>query len=708
MTHPADHIYRFSDLRHWGRGYAVGLELSGNGNLSTPVPKAANLVHPVSPGTRLILLSRDLCGRLIWLQSDGAVRVLDDGKALQIAKISAELATEATRLIWGQEIAWIVSGGKLVRLDARTGDRMGIFNRDGWSAEDAVIDRCDGVIVAETRPGAGVVLRQVLPDGSARTLQVLNDLKKLAAMSRWGTNGDLLLVSQDQSVWSVLKVAQTSGKTEADGLVKSSLTLVLDKQSIPSRAVAMDAPKRQIFITPDKAGIFSIANGLVEPVQRFKPVSGMGALEDISWSGDALYVATARGVYALDADEENGPALTATYITPALHSPSGMRSGWQRADVRTVLPKAARVTIRSQSIADPDAFNKALRETPTAEFLDTGWNEQKASTHFGAGASEMLRHYLGDQTAEWLALRIDISTSVCSPPVLITALDVLYPNRSLIEDLPAIYRTRDGSEAQLRRMLAPFQALADEIDDLIGERLRKLDPEKTDDLWAGFLLGWLGHRRFARLPGPQRRALLKVLPEALQWRGTLGGLARVLDVLAPEGFAIEDAALGPDVWVLPNPVDPAGARLGSETRVVKGMSDGLRLGCDTLGDGHLGRICLDPLEAAKTCSGEVTIRIFGGDSAKARISPFTDRIIRDFLPAHTKARFVFGAHEPPETLGRSRPTNGTESDDHLMTLDLGRDRRIGAWRLPDGRARIVHDEPQDLKSAVLDGTFVLG
>jgi phage tail-like protein len=440
-------------------------------------------------------------------------------------------------------------------------------------------------------------------------------------------------------------------------------------------------------------------------------VPGMGRIVDLLWANGLLHAATVRGVFMIEELAGAGPSLSAAYFSPALHSPPGARSGWLRADLWATLPPGTNITIRSRSFESTGAvegYKKALRIGPGEPMLREGWDDSTPSTHFGTGKEAPLRHYLGDETAEYLALRVDISSPACAPPVRLRSMDVLYPNRSLIEDLPAIYSTGQRSEQQFRRMLSPFQALADEIDDLIGDSIRRVDPEKTDDLWTGFLLSWLGHAGFTRLEAGTRRRLLTALPEILRLRGTLAGLARVMDVMAPEGYSIEDAALGPDVWILPGREDPAGARLGRDTRAAAHAPEPLVLGnCQPLGSVVLKHACFDPGSVAGRCAGDVLVRVFGGPELEETLAPFTDRIVREFVPAHTRVDFVFGAHLPAEVLERGRPYAPGEDSEALMTLDNGSSRSLGTWRLPAGGMAVTNDDTLTLNSAVLDGSLIL-
>jgi phage tail-like protein len=551
-------------------------------------------------------------------------------------------------------------------------------------------------------------LRRVLSDGQARVLATREGFADVIAAVRWGDAGPIHLVDRIADGFRVVTFAPDGSQEPTHDFPDHA----------PLGPVTMDGPGRLAMATEidddgdKKAAVFTIAFGLMEPARAIRSAQPMAQLSGLLWMEGVLYAAAGRKVWVLRGLKGVADARTATWYGPVLRSPLGDRSGWLRADLWAVLPRGARVRISSRAFDDTRAaaaYLGALTQAADGPILSDGWTFEAASEHFGDGTERPLRHYLGDETAEYLALRIEVSVPTCAGPARLKRLDVLYPNRSLIDDLPAIYRTgtRSHAERQMRRLLAPFQALADEIDDLIGDGIRRIDPQQTDDLWTGFLLHWLGHGEFARLPADQRRALLIALPEILRLRGTLAGLAKVMEILAPEGFAIEDSGTEPDFWVLPKPMDdPAGARLGRETRAARHQPRALVLGgCTPLGEAVLRYGCLD-LNGLAECSGKVTVRVFGDNRARERLEPFTDRIARTFVPANTRIAFTFGDHRPPRRLQRSAGI-GPDSDTRtLFTLDDEQSRALGGWRLPrEGPA--VADHPPVLDSARLDESLTL-
>ncbi len=705
MTHPLDKVYRFSTHQHWGLGHAENFLFGAgsNGGLVAPGKLEASVIAkgdkgPKNDPTTIRALAADPCGSLLWLQSDGTVFTLHNEQAFQIASLPASDAVKSSRLIWGQQVGWIVSNGAILRIDTQTGDRTGNFTAQDWHVADVVQDICDGAIVVETR-GETLRLRQIRPEGRSRVLtQVEGDFELLAAL-RWQTSEYVNLVGISEN--GVRIIALT-----LDGHILSDLQY---PGYFPAGPATLEGPDR-VVLAHRGGGVFTIASGLAEPLRRITSADPMSAFAALLFANGTLYASAGRRILALREVHGAAEAESSTYYSPVLRSPLGDRSGWLRADVETRLPQGARVRISSKVLADQTAvavYTAALESDPSSDHVITGWSEETASTHFGDGKASVLRHYLGHETAEHIALRIELSTPACAAAAGITGMQVYYPNRSLIDNLPAIYRNGTSSEAQFRRMLAPFQALADEIDDRIDDGIRRVDPAHSDDLWTGFLLGWLGHADFSRLPGGLRQTFLRALPEILRLRGTLAGLARVMQCLVPEGFIIEDGGLSPDVWVLPDARDPAGARLGRETAAAYHRPLALALGnCGTpLGDAVLKEACLS-LTAQKSCSAIVTVRVSGGDTVQERLDPFTAHIARHFAPANTRLNFVFGDHQPLRLLERAHPVTAGTDPEALFTLDDESSRALSAWRLPTVGTP-AHSGPPVLDEAHLDGTLVL-
>ncbi|SPH23953.1 hypothetical protein DEA8626_03030 [Defluviimonas aquaemixtae] len=705
MTHPRDRVYRFETAAQWGAGAGVGLvlreEAGGVARLDVPGAPVAERLPGTTDADARALLARDPAGRLIWLRRDGGVFVDDDGRAIRLARIPPGLAGSATRLIWGQRFGWVLAEGQIVRIDTATGQRLGVFAQDGWQPEGIAADTCDGLLIVERRDEERR-LRRLRSDGVSHPETVELPAKGRILVGKSATDGRLRLVRidpGDDEGWTLIVV----------DLAKRAF-VPHEKEAKPKPdpegPVALRDGGAVALKDAEDGGIFEAGPGHVGPV--LKPLWNEGAckighITDLQSDGDCLVASTETGLWRICDSHEASSARRVAWLSPVLRSPLGERSGWQRADLTVVAPEGAEITIAACGFTGAPharATRQDVMSTELKVFEDAGWDATPISRHYGRGGSSVCRHYLGEIGAEFLLLRVTVEVPACAGPASLGALRVLYPDRSLIEHLPAIYRDGARSERQMRRALAGFQAVVDDIDDKITAATDRVDPATADPLWSRFLLHWLGHGDLSRLPFEKRRALLADLPGAMQMRGTRAGLERVMESLAPGAFAIEDGAEGPADWLLPAADDPAGGRLGRDTRLPKVRRHPWTLGCTApLGTGRLGRDC--GVVSGTLCSATITVRLFGSAKLKEELSPFTAAIARNFAPANTRVRCDFTAHDPRPGLGLG-PAVGE------ITLGPDDSRALGAWTLPDAGTRSARpDEPARLDQANLNGNLVL-
>ena len=716
MTHPLDRVYLYDTPEQWGAGWSAGLRRGTGGGLQTPGALSVERLSGTTSEDGGALLARDPAGRLLWLRQDGTLLRLANGARVTVARLAADMAADAVRLLWGQRTGWIVAAGQLFRIDTGSGAATGTFSSPHWHVVDAVADECDGVVAVEIRRTTSqeadapdeVRLRRIRADGPVHPGPVRHPIMRghdLRAARRLDHGRALLVISApDKGAWSVLALS-------LDGAATDLGRFPGDGEEVPGGPLALSGDGRLTLAGPDRRSVFAVDAGRIEPGEPLEPQDAFGPVRDLIDDGEALVVATAAGLFTLRRNPESAPARHASWVSPVMRSPIGDRRGWQRADLVATLPKGAEITIAARGFGAPSAAvaaSEAFREGSQRILDDAYWAGAGLSLHRGTGRQERLRHYLGEIDEEYLLLRITVSVPACRGAARLDRLRVLYPNRSLIEMMPAIYRAGDQSERQVRRALAGLQAMIDEIDDTISDATRRLDPDRSDALWTGFLLHWLGHGALARLPLPDRRGVLKALPGIMARRGTEAGLARLLDVLAPGAYSIEDAAAGPADWLLSGACDPAAAQLGRTTRAGHTDPDPLRLGrchgsaATALGSYRLGRGCGG--ETTQGCSSAVTVRFFGGADLETRLAPFLDPIRRLLAPAHTRLNFVFGDHRPEAGLatGPDAPRLGT------MTLDTGGSRSLGDWALPGHDTGPDHPEDDAvLDRATLNGSLTL-
>ena len=696
MTHPRDKVYRFATADQWAAGSADGFLPVDRGEAAALVTAGEPLATPLAGAQRgdaNALLAQDVDGALFWMRADGTVWRWQDNEAFRVGRISPDFARDARRFLWGQNFGWVLTETAVVRLDVSTGTRLGAFDDAIWNADAIVADICDGVIIVERNPGSGAVrLRRVRTDGRAQIINTaLVSIGPLLA-GRNVEEGGVFVVLRGDVGWHIARQPLDGGKAAVEAI-----------QPPPKPGSALAAVTAGSAMVTDSTGnrVFSVGLGHIGPVQE--PLTdddcAIGRIRDLIWIADELVASTDVGLWTINSQHALASAQTATWVSPVLMSPPGEPQGWQRADLRMHLPAGGQVMISAHGFDTQSAAHDALDDVLTTDpATRTSAVMDPPSRHNGVG-DMTCRHYLGDLVGKYLILRVQVTLPPCSGAARLDALNVLYPNRSLIEDLPAIYRDDPVSAGQMRRTLAGFQALVDEIDDAITAVTSRLDPKKTDALWSKFLLQWLGHGELSRLLPPKRQALLRRLPDIMRMRGTLPGLIGVMDVLAPGAYQIEDSGTMPDAWLLPISGDPAGARLGQATRVIHTDPMPLALGgCTKLGAHVLGEVCGGA--APPDCSADVTVRITGGPALEAQLRPFTDAIARVFAPAHTRLNFLFTDHVPANRLGFG-PGLGS------ITLDESLSRALGQWELPDAGTRASPEVPAVLDHATLNGNLVL-
>lgn len=704
MTHPLDRAYRFETTSQWGAGTGFGFVLregdGGVATMSTPGALRAERLPGTTGADGGSLLGRDLAGRVLWLRRDGTVRALDDAGAVRMARIAESLARGARRFLWGQRFGWVLTRDDVIRVAVPEGQRMGSFTAPGWCPEAIAADTCDGVLVVERAKDARRI-RRVRADGLAHPDVIELPANGYVSSVREAKTGMLDLVLRGPgAAWHVLRVDVLQAKVK-------TFTKTGTPPPLAAGPIARQAGGAVALVDRGRRAVFEAGPSHVGPRRVPQWQDGtcrIGRIRDLLDDGEHLVAASSSGLWRLSDDPGDAPPERLVWLSPVLHSPLNERHGWQRADLSARLPEEAEITIAAKgftaaALASQELQNFALGIRDVRD--DSYWLDTPISRHFGDadGSEIMCRHYLGEVQEEFLVLRITVEVPACRGPVGVDSLRVLYPNRSLIEHLPPIFQDGQRSERQMRRALAGFQALVDEIDDTITAATHRVNPQKADALWSGFLLQWLGHGELARLPEKMRRNLLRALPGIMQRRGTKAGLARAMSVLAPEGFDIVDPASEAPEWLLPAVGDPAGARLGQDTRVDRLNPVPWQLGaCQPLGQQPLGVPCRST--PGLSCSIDIIVRVFGDVATETRLSPFTDAVARLFAPANARLDFVFTDHRPMSGLGF-----GPGLDE--ITLGPDGSRALGVWSLPVAGDTGAPHQPARLNHSNLNGNLVL-
>jgi phage tail-like protein len=278
----------------------------------------------------------------------------------------------------------------------------------------------------------------------------------------------------------------------------------------------------------------------------------------LTGTGTAIWLATSKGLLRFDVDRSGeGAGNHGYFITPALTSPErDTRRGWLRAELDTVLTPGSVLEARYFSTSNPQLFqtlDQALRDVSVSaerrrqllrELL--GESEQRHFV-FAAAPNDPLEEELQvvraplavplfDTTDRWLWLEIALSSAPASVSTPVRELRVLYPDVSLVESLPAIYRgAKNDPGGTLRRLVGVIEATTQHLDQRIQHIHRLLNPATAPREWLDFIARWLDLPWDDSLELAIKRRLLSAAAELLGNRGTRVGLERLLSCLFGEG-----------------------------------------------------------------------------------------------------------------------------------------------------------------------------
>ena len=708
MGHFADRSYRFARPAHWQAGAMTGFDPDDRGLTLSP-PRVARRVAGSDSDS---LAAIDPCGRPAWLRrSTGElVRLYDFGPEVQ-GRVDVEAPVA---LFMGPTRLWVQGPAKVSRFDSRTLQELGSFAHPRLIASAS--DGCDGLwLLIRSRRGAYV--RHI--DGRAclaRTrLHLLCPVRPIALAA--GPDGAWLAVldspederARTANDWRLHIVDLADCRTAKPNCFKFESD---DEQ--PPRHLAIDSRGRiHVAGSGARSPLLAVSREGVEVARQTVrigtsawPVSGL------LWR-DVLLLAAEDGLYRLEqATAEDGDAGVSrgVFITPTLISPDGTPSGWDRADIDVEMPEEAtlKVSFASYGEAKPEKIEdirRALASTsagpasPLSAFdPPVAWASETRTYRGGVEAKRILRFLLDGACEKHLWLKLEFECTAGASPVSLRSLRVRYPDRSWLDDLPAIYREDVGSAVQLRRFLAPIEALYGDLSETIDSLPGRIDPATASDEWLPWLLEWLGFPPTSGLGAKVQRKLLLKAGTLLRGRGTQAALERMLDIVTEGRARVHDSGASAAFWVLSSRRTRLTARLGCETRVVAHRPADFVLGRKDLrlGEAPLGRSCTDVDALLCANCGFVSIQIELEAKRRDLIEPIVRSLIDVFVPAHCRVEVEVRPAAralPAGHLDDAFPLDGGRLADPRI-VELGRTTQTGGWQLP----------PSEIPPIPIDGT----
>lgn len=432
------------------------------------------------------------------------------------------------------------------------------------------------------------------------------------------------------------------------------------------------------------------------------PATGIAALRHTLW------VTTARGLLRFSTAEtvpDEAGEVRSTLITPVLYSPDREDARrWLRIEASASLPPGATLAISYAATDDVDVRDRlaaiaadadvaaslrarkllgepGLWHSPT-EFHGSDLQPDDSKAPFSAPLFDVRERYL------WVSISL-VAAAGAKLPVLST-LAVLYPGRTLMENLPAIYQRAEAQPGSfLRPLVGVLESTTQDLDARIGAMGSHVHPATAAPPWLDFIARWLGLPWDDGLGPAQKKRIVGRAADIAQGRGTRAGLEalleslmggrprrfRVTDATADFGFAIvgSDACHGSAL-----PAVLGGLTQWSAALDASAVLGRMRLPCE----GQLD-------DGAWQIAGKIRIDVAASAEERHAWEPWLHALVAEMLPltANVQLRWVAAGALRGDSL------DGTLALEAAPAPHLGTNAVTGTARLPERGTRLSATGP---------------
>lgn len=363
----------------------------------------------------------------------------------------------------------------------------------------------------------------------------------------------------------------------------------------------------------------------------------------------------------------DGSVLEASIVTPRLAAPEvsdGLR--WLRAEAKAELPAGTTLELLYGTKAGD--WQRTLAFAGDAQSAE--------------GATFALPLHDVREAGLWISLRLLAAPG--APLPVVRSLEILYPGRSMMDHLPALYRRDAAAPGDfLRELVGVLETTTGEVDARIAALGDNIHPRTAGAQWLDYVARWLGLPWDDALGVEAKRCIVSHAAELASGRGTRAGLERLLaclvaaaadgaarfrvvDATADYGLALVggDACRGSALPAIVGGFGRSPAELG--TRLVLGRA---RLPCKDD----------PPADDAAYLVGRIRIDIAATTAERRAWSAWLAALVRDMVPAGTRVAFRW---LPTGALGRAdgEVVLGPDSD---PAPTLGTNTVAGSARLPE-------------------------
>ena len=420
----------------------------------------------------------------------------------------------------------------------------------------------------------------------------------------------------------------------------------------------------------------------------------------------SLLATSKRGLLrfmASDTVPEGAGPIRCTLITPLLFSPDREdKRRWLRIQATARLPEGSILEI-SYASADKNEDIKRIKDIrdddtmPASHRVERLLNESdlwKGKTTFrGSGAetqeAKTFSAKLFDEQDRNVVVCISLSASTGAHLPVLSQLDVLYPGRTLMENLPAIYQVEETKpDSFLRALVGVLETTTQGIDDRIAAMGSLINPETAPEPWLNFIARWVGVPWDDEFTLTQKRSVLEHAAEITKGRGTRAGLEAFLDSLIPgptRRFRITDATADFGFAVVGN--ESCGSRLPA---MLGGLTQWAReLDFSTV-LGHMRLPCPGQLnDGVWQLTGNIRLDVAASAAERNAWEPWLLPLINQMVPLTTRVKLRWVTQQSL----RSNRLDGTMKLDRASAPHLGTDAITSHARLPRQAARLSTSGP---------------
>lgn len=435
-----------------------------------------------------------------------------------------------------------------------------------------------------------------------------------------------------------------------------------------------------------------------------------GPITGITATRENLLVTGSRGLLRFNVAEtvpEGAEQLSFMLLTPVLFSADREdKRRWLRVQATADLPEGTTLEI-SYASTDNQEIRDQLNKIATDDSLTASQRierllrepefspelSQRSTIFYGAAAAQTAKTYsakLFDVKDRFLWVRVSLTATAGARLPALSELTVLYPGRTLMENLPSIYQKEETRpQSFLRDLVGVLETTTQGLDSQIASLGEQIHPTSATEPWLNFIARWLGLPWDDALSLEQKRALVLRAADLAQHRGTRAGLEALLESLipgAPRRFRVTDRTADSGFAIVGGGSCAGSAlpaMLGGRTRWAR------ELGSDAV-LGYFRLPCPGQLnDGVWHLSGKIRVEVAATSAERKAWEPWLLALVQEMVPltARVELRWV-SAHSL-----RSNRLDGTITIQSAPAPHLGTDAITNLARLPERGAHLSASGP---------------